>query len=106
MGPHRILAIDVICHPAGPTDEVFGYVARRTLGFLTARCRDPANAFAEEPPHGTTNPFLSPPYMSTCQQQTESGDVRRDAPDFVEVGEAGVAVSDAMRHQRCVQLVG
>jgi hypothetical protein len=29
-----------------------------------------------------------------------------DAPDFVEVGEAGVAVSDAMRHQRCVQLVG
>jgi hypothetical protein len=30
----------------------------------------------------------------------------RDAPDFVEVGEAGVAVSDAMRHQRRVQLVG
>ena len=29
-----------------------------------------------------------------------------DAPDFVEVGEAGVAVRDAMRHQRCVQLVG
>jgi len=28
-----------------------------------------------------------------------------DAPDFVEVGEAGVAVDDAMRHQRCVQLV-
>jgi hypothetical protein len=28
------------------------------------------------------------------------------APDFVEVGEAGVAVVDAMRHQRCVQLVG
>jgi hypothetical protein len=25
---------------------------------------------------------------------------------FVEVGEAGVAVSDAMRHQRCVQLLG
>jgi hypothetical protein len=23
----------------------------------------------------------------------------RDAPDFVEVGEAGVAVSDALRHQ-------
>src|SRR5215813_11434698 len=31
---------------------------------------------------------------------------RRDAPDCVEVGEAGVAVSDAMRHQRRVQLVG
>jgi hypothetical protein len=28
-----------------------------------------------------------------------------DAPDFVEVGEAGVAVGDAMRHERCVQLV-
>jgi hypothetical protein len=23
-----------------------------------------------------------------------------DAPDFVEVGEAGIAVDDAMRHQR------
>ena len=29
-----------------------------------------------------------------------------DAPDFVEVGEAGIAVGDAMRRQRCVQLVG
>ena len=29
-----------------------------------------------------------------------------DAPDFVEVGETGVAVRDAMQHQRCVQLVG
>ena len=29
-----------------------------------------------------------------------------NAPDFVEVGEAGIAVEDAMRHQRCVQLVG
>ena len=31
---------------------------------------------------------------------------RGDAPDFVEVSEAGVAVDDAMRHQCCVQLVG
>ena len=29
-----------------------------------------------------------------------------DAPDFVEVGEAGIARDDAMRHQRRVQLVG
>ena len=29
-----------------------------------------------------------------------------DAPDFVEVGEAGIAVGDAMRRGRCVQLVG
>ena len=29
-----------------------------------------------------------------------------DAPDFVEVGEAGVALVDAMRHQRYDQLVG
>ena len=30
----------------------------------------------------------------------------RDAPDFVEVGEAGIAVDDVMRRQRRVQLVG
>ena len=29
-----------------------------------------------------------------------------DAPDFVEVGEEGIAVDDAMRRQRRVQLVG
>ena len=29
-----------------------------------------------------------------------------DAPDFVEVGEAGIAVDYAMRRQRRVQLVG
>jgi len=29
----------------------------------------------------------------------------RDAPAFVELGEAGVAVDDATRHQRRVQLV-
>ena len=33
-------------------------------------------------------------------------DRQQDAPDFVEVGEAAVAVSDTMRHQRRVQLVG
>src|SRR6516162_8724200 len=31
---------------------------------------------------------------------------RGDAPDFVEVGEAGIAMDDAMRRQRRVQLVG
>ena len=31
---------------------------------------------------------------------------RGDAPDFVEVGEAGIAMHDAMRRQRRVQLVG
>jgi hypothetical protein len=31
---------------------------------------------------------------------------RGDAPDFVEVGEAGIAVDYAMRRQRRVQLVG
>ena len=29
-----------------------------------------------------------------------------DAPDFVEVGEAGIAMGDAMRRERVVQLVG
>jgi hypothetical protein len=32
--------------------------------------------------------------------------VEGDAPNFVEVGEAGIAVGDAMRHERLVQLVG
>ena len=32
--------------------------------------------------------------------------VSGDAPDFVEVGEAGIAVGDAMRRERRVQLVG
>jgi hypothetical protein len=36
----------------------------------------------------------------------KSSNLTPAAPDFVEVGEAGVAVSDAMRHQRCVQLLG
>jgi hypothetical protein len=31
---------------------------------------------------------------------------RGDAPDFVELGEAGIAMDDAMRRQRRVQLVG
>jgi hypothetical protein len=42
------------------------------------------------------------PYLPVCALFATLG----DAPDFVEVGEAGVAVVDAMRHQRCVQLVG
>ena len=33
-------------------------------------------------------------------------DANGDAPDFVEVGEAGIAMDDAMRRQRRVQLVG
>src|SRR5262245_15833358 len=47
------------------------------------------------------NNLLKGPALSVeCDQRPG------DAPDFVEVGEAGVAVRDAMRHQRCVQLVG
>ena len=36
---------------------------------------------------------------------TPTASARRegDAPDFVEVGEAGIAVGDAMRRGRCVQ---
>src|SRR3954447_21211518 len=48
----------------------------RGLGSFTARCCDFASAFAEEPPRGTRAPFLSLPYTSMCQQQTESGGVR------------------------------
>jgi hypothetical protein len=39
-------------------------------------------------------------------QLSEALAERGDAPDFVEVGEAGIAVDDAMRRQRRVQLVG
>jgi hypothetical protein len=42
------------------------------------------------------------PTMSTTKSALEQG----DAPDFVEVGEAGIAVDDATRRQRRVQLVG
>jgi hypothetical protein len=39
-------------------------------------------------------------------QYMSSGILSEDAPDFVEVGQAGIARDDAMRHQRRVQLVG
>src|SRR5262249_38942236 len=48
----------------------------------------------------------NPSAFSSGEEQTPLAYWRGDAPDFVEVGEAGVAVRDAMRHQRCVQLVG
>ncbi len=41
--------------------------------------------------------------MTTTRPTTQE---RGDAPDFVEVGEAGIAVDDATRRQRRVQLVG
>jgi predicted NBD/HSP70 family sugar kinase len=39
-------------------------------------------------------------------KQTRATVPSRDAPDFVEVGEAGIAMDDAMRRQRCLQLLG
>jgi hypothetical protein len=48
--------------------------------------------------HADSTPLLRP---QPCNSNS-----RRDAPDFVEVGEAGVAVGHAMRRQRRVQLVG
>ena len=44
--------------------------------------------------------------LTESQHVTTSPKTPGDAPDFVEVGEAGIAVNDAMRHQRRVQLVG
>jgi hypothetical protein len=41
-----------------------------------------------------------------AETKKRGGTVEGDAPDFVEVGEAGIAVDDAMRRQRRVQLVG
>ena len=54
-------------------------------------------------------------YLKTMEAQSHTTldhlirDLRQlsgDAPDFVEVGEAGIAMDDAMRRQRRVQLVG
>jgi hypothetical protein len=42
---------------------------------------------------------------SLASKRVEVGIVG-DAPDFVEVGEASIAVDDAMRRLRCLQLVG
>ena len=70
----------------------------------------------DPPPH--LQAMLRPAYLSkklTSPIPAKDGGTLRtvlsarayqDAPDFVEVGEAGVAVSDTMRHQRRVQLVG
>jgi hypothetical protein len=44
---------------------------------------------------------ISLPYVATYPESFTG-----DAPDFVEVGEAGIAVDDAMRRQHSVQLVG
>jgi hypothetical protein len=41
-----------------------------------------------------------------CDNYVTGGGTLRDVPVFVEVGEAGIAVHDAMRRQRRVQLVG
>jgi hypothetical protein len=40
------------------------------------------------------------------RKQCDRAALPGDAPDFVEVGEEDVAVSDAMLHRRCVQFVG
>jgi hypothetical protein len=45
--------------------------------------------------------------LSWEKMALDIGDIVEDAPDFVEVGQAGIARDDdAMRHQRRVQLVG
>ena len=45
-------------------------------------------------------------YRARMIRLTRDGCRSGGAPDFVEVGEAGIAVDDAMRRQRHVQLVG
>ena len=42
----------------------------------------------------------------SAPRRKHRGPARGDAPDFVEVGEAGIAVGDAMRRECRVQLVG
>jgi hypothetical protein len=45
-------------------------------------------------------------FTSTPPTSGKTRMIGGDAPDFVEVGEEDVAVSDAMLHRRCVQFVG
>ena len=43
--------------------------------------------------------------LAGVESKLEIGAGRGNAPDFVEVSEASIAVDDAMRHQRCLQPV-
>ena len=59
-------------------------------------------------PRGLTQKQITlvPRHKFRARRNLDPDQVRGDAPDFVEVGEAGIAVDDAMRRQRRVQLVG
>ena len=50
-------------------------------------------------------PLTESPYLQSAGLSVREA-VLGDAPDFVEEGEAGIAVEDSMRHLRCLQLVG
>ena len=60
----------------------------------------------EEAAQIVRNTFRSRPWDVLQMTVDTVGSPFRDAPDFVEVGEAGIAVDDVMRRQRRVQLVG
>jgi hypothetical protein len=66
----------------------------------------PNGAFSQRPdvPSGTNASGADGAFSQRSQHETQNPS--RDAPDFVEVGEAGIAVDDVMRRQRRVQLVG
>ena len=54
-----------------------------------------------------SNDAITPAHFHLLRYtQPEWSVILGDAPDFVEVGEAGIAMDDAMRRQRRVQLVG
>ena len=65
------------------------------LEFRTFECSECGNEM--ERVHFELRPLAGPPALDATPH------LQGDAPDFVEVGEAGIAVDHAMRRQRAVQ---
>jgi hypothetical protein len=61
--------------------------------------------FWDPPGTGRVDRAIGCRRASTYPKPTPRACWNGDVPDFVEVGEAGIAVDDAMRHELCVQLV-
>ena len=90
------------------------YRSRALFGDQHVTCRDcvlhvarlATHSWANEPQPAENCPQLEDPPANQNGGLTVRYVIGGDAPDFVEVGEAGIAMDDAMRRERRVQLVG